>query len=103
LAEKCRYKKMMLALGRAILVEIRETVRTCRDSKDDQLLELAINGQGDCLITGDADLLTPSSRPAFGPSLRLLFNHRRCRLADTASIPPHPDSESSTVLGQSRK
>jgi putative PIN family toxin of toxin-antitoxin system len=42
---------------RAALVEIVETVEECRDRKDDKLLELALNGQAQYIITGDRDLL----------------------------------------------
>ena len=42
----------------AELVEITETVAACRDPKDDQILELAISGNADCIVTGDDDLLT---------------------------------------------
>ena len=42
----------------ARLVEIQESVRACRDPKDDQILELAINGRAGIIITGDADLLS---------------------------------------------
>jgi putative PIN family toxin of toxin-antitoxin system len=38
-------------------VEIQETVKICRDPKDDKYLELAVNGKATCLISGDADLL----------------------------------------------
>jgi len=38
-------------------VEIRETVRVCRDPKDDQVLELAVSGNADLIVTGDTDLL----------------------------------------------
>ncbi|MEM9895157.1 MAG: putative toxin-antitoxin system toxin component, PIN family [Bacteroidota bacterium] len=38
-------------------VEIIRTVKKCRDPKDDKLLELALNGQADYLVTGDEDLL----------------------------------------------
>ena len=41
----------------AHLVEIRESVEACRDPKDDQVLELAVNGRAGAIITGDADLL----------------------------------------------
>ena len=40
------------------LVEIAESIRACRDPKDDQVLELAVCGRADWIITGDADLLT---------------------------------------------
>jgi uncharacterized protein len=32
-------------------------IRACRDPKDDRLLEVAVHGNADALITGDADLL----------------------------------------------
>ena len=38
-------------------VEIIRSVQQCRDPKDDKFLELALNGQADYLVTGDADLL----------------------------------------------
>ena len=38
-------------------MEITEKIQECRDPKDNKYLELAVNGQADCLITGDADLL----------------------------------------------
>ena len=40
-----------------VLVELTETIQICRDPKDDKLLELALSGNADCLITGDNDLL----------------------------------------------
>ena len=39
------------------LVDISETVNACRDPEDDRILELAVNGYADFVITGDADLL----------------------------------------------
>jgi predicted nucleic acid-binding protein len=33
------------------------TVRDCRDPKDDKLLELALSGRADLILTGDEDLL----------------------------------------------
>ena len=47
-----------LLLREGTVIEIGEEVRACRDPKDDKFLELAINGQATCLVTGDADLLT---------------------------------------------
>jgi len=41
----------------AEFVPIIQLVRECRDSKDDKLLEVALNGRADVIITGDADLL----------------------------------------------
>jgi uncharacterized protein len=39
------------------LVDIRETVSVCRDPKDNLILELAVSGEADVIITGDSDLL----------------------------------------------
>lgn len=39
------------------LVEIVQKVRACRDPKDDPILEVAVNGSGDVIVTGDHDLL----------------------------------------------
>ena len=39
------------------MVKTTETISICRDPKDDKLLELAVSGQADYLITGDEDLL----------------------------------------------
>lgn len=41
----------------AILVEVTERVLVCRDPKDNQILELAISGQAEYIVTGDRDLL----------------------------------------------
>ena len=41
----------------AEFVEITETIQVCRDSKDDRILELAVNGNAAYIVTGDADLL----------------------------------------------
>ncbi len=42
---------------RAILVEVIERVQECRDPKDDKILELALNGQAEYIVSGDKDLL----------------------------------------------
>ncbi len=39
-------------------VDIRESVKTCRDPRDNIFLELALSGRADQLLTGDADLLS---------------------------------------------
>jgi putative PIN family toxin of toxin-antitoxin system len=39
------------------LVEIIEAVHACRDPKDNQILELAVNGNASFVVTGDNDLL----------------------------------------------
>ena len=38
-------------------VTITETVQACRDPNDDKILELAVNGRADYIVTGDNDLL----------------------------------------------
>jgi putative PIN family toxin of toxin-antitoxin system len=44
-------------LAGAELVSITERIAACRDPTDDKFLELAVNGQADLIVTGDADLL----------------------------------------------
>ncbi len=39
------------------LVDITERVTVCRDPKDNKFLELAVNGQAMCIVSGDEDLL----------------------------------------------
>jgi putative PIN family toxin of toxin-antitoxin system len=39
------------------LLKPTETIRACRDLKDDKWLELAVEGNSTCLVTGDDDLL----------------------------------------------
>ena len=41
----------------ARLIPVMHTVRDCRDPKDDKLLELALSGRADLILTGDEDLL----------------------------------------------
>jgi putative PIN family toxin of toxin-antitoxin system len=51
-------KGFIQRIGRiAEFVPIIQTVRECRDPKDDRILEVALNGRADVIITGDADLL----------------------------------------------
>jgi putative PIN family toxin of toxin-antitoxin system len=38
-------------------VTINQKIRACRDPKDDKFLELAVCGEANYIITGDADLL----------------------------------------------
>ena len=40
------------------LVPIVYRVRVCRDPKDDRILEVAVNGSADFIVTGDQDLLS---------------------------------------------
>jgi uncharacterized protein len=40
-----------------VLIDITETIHVCRDPKDNMVLELAINGGADVIVSGDDDLL----------------------------------------------
>ncbi len=55
--EQERLEFLSVFLGEALLVEITETVRECRDPNDDKFLELALSAHATCLVTGDRDLL----------------------------------------------
>ncbi len=52
-----RMRFMVGFLKVAEMIETGETITICRDPKDDKLLELAVGGNADCLVTGDKDLL----------------------------------------------
>jgi predicted nucleic acid-binding protein len=39
------------------MVPITSSIRACRDARDDKLLELAVDGRADLIVTGDLDLL----------------------------------------------
>lgn len=39
------------------MIEMSESITICRGPKDDKLLELAVSGAADLLVTGDKDLL----------------------------------------------
>ena len=46
-------------LGRVVeFVPIVQRIHVCRDPKDDQILEVAVNGSADLIVTGDRDLLS---------------------------------------------
>lgn len=40
-----------------VLIEVTETIDVCRDPKDNMILELAVSGNADVIVTGDSDLL----------------------------------------------
>ena len=52
-----RMRFMVSFLKVAEMIEVRETIKVCRDPKDDKLLELAVSGNADFLVTGDKDWL----------------------------------------------
>jgi putative PIN family toxin of toxin-antitoxin system len=43
--------------GLTTIIPVTETIRACRDPKDDLFLEVAISGQADALLSSDHDLL----------------------------------------------
>lgn len=53
-----RQEFLLYIEGAAELIPIVTPIRACRDPRDDKFLELAVNGEADCLVTGDADLLS---------------------------------------------
>ena len=40
---------------RAVLIEVIENIQECRDPKDDKVLELALNGETQYIVTGDPE------------------------------------------------
>lgn len=44
-------------LSVATLIEPVQSVRACRDPRDDKFLEVAVHGRADAIISGDLDLL----------------------------------------------
>ena len=60
IGEEQRERFLQGLLREAKLMEIQETVRACRDPKDDKFLELAVNGGANCIVSGDDDLLVLS-------------------------------------------
>jgi uncharacterized protein len=47
-------------LAAAEIVTVTERTAACRDPTDDKCLELAVNGRGDLIVSGDGDLLVPN-------------------------------------------
>ena len=52
-----RMRFMVSFLKVAEMIEVSGTITVCRDPKDNKLLELAVSGTANFLITGDKDLL----------------------------------------------
>lgn len=52
-----REKFLMALLDASELVEVVDQIQVCRDPKDDKILELAVSGKADYIVTGDDDLL----------------------------------------------
>jgi len=52
---------LALIQGASQFVEVTDHVEECRDPDDDKFLELAVNGNADVIISGDADLRVMNS------------------------------------------
>ena len=48
---------MLALVETGMLVEVTEAINVCRDPKDNMILELAVSGNADIIVTGDSDLL----------------------------------------------
>jgi putative PIN family toxin of toxin-antitoxin system len=61
---KKRQEFLVLIKSVSEFIDVIETIDVCRDKKDNQFLEVAINGGAECIITGDYDLqvLNPFKR-----------------------------------------
>jgi putative PIN family toxin of toxin-antitoxin system len=65
-------KEFLRLLGRIVeMVPILHAIHDCRDVRDKHILEVAVNGQAQVIVTGDKDLLVlnpfrgiPIMRPA---------------------------------------
>jgi putative PIN family toxin of toxin-antitoxin system len=55
---KDRKEFLAALIERSTLVELTAKITICRDSKDNMILELAVSGEANFIITGDEDLLT---------------------------------------------
>ena len=42
-------------------IEVKSIFAACRDPRDDKFLALAVDGQADCIVSGDKDLLDMKS------------------------------------------
>jgi len=60
LTEEERLLFMVALVREAKLVTVNETIRECRDPKDNKYLDLAVSGDAACIVSGDKDLLVMS-------------------------------------------
>ncbi|MBK5932207.1 putative toxin-antitoxin system toxin component, PIN family [Halochromatium salexigens] len=58
---EARRQFLELLGGVVRMIPIQHRIQACRDPKDDRLLHVALNGEAQCLITGDQDLLVLGS------------------------------------------
>jgi len=57
LSEDQRETFLIALVQSSKLVEVTKTINACRDPRDNMLLELAVSGNADVIVTGDTDLL----------------------------------------------
>lgn len=57
ISEEKRLRFLAQFLSLAESVTILEKIDVCRDPKDNMILELAVSGKANCIVTGDKDLL----------------------------------------------
>ena len=48
---------MLSLVDAGTLVKVTESIAICRDPKDNMILELAVSGNAEVIVTGDDDLL----------------------------------------------
>ena len=60
-AIKERLDFLEFIVGSSKLVAVDYTIKACRDPKDNMILEVAVNGNADMIVTGDLDLLALGS------------------------------------------
>ena len=51
---------MLALVENGTLVDVNEEISVCRDPKDNMILEVAVSGKADVIVTGDHDLLVLS-------------------------------------------
>jgi len=67
LRRKSRWPEQFIGKVRADLIRVAEwvepaiSIAVCRDPDDDRILEAAVAGRADCIVSGDADLLSMKS------------------------------------------
>ena len=59
LEERQQFLRLLARIVEVVPIVYR--IRVCRDPKDDRILEVAINGSADFIVTGDRDLLSLES------------------------------------------
>ena len=53
-----RYEYLDLIIDGSVYVKTTKEIIACRDPRDNKILELAVSGRADSIITGDKDLLS---------------------------------------------